>query len=129
MKNATIATSRTRATADHRIEYRPLPRAWGDVEGRRAVRARRASAAALGADPSTLEIPALADRTPVLADGPRALRDGTSAASPRAAAPAHPAPVPAPAHRAPRRGLWDRLQGSGGSPRRIRRGGQHLATA
>ena len=58
MKNATIATSRTRASADHVIAYRPLPEAWGDVESLRAVRARKARAAARGTDPSTLEIAA-----------------------------------------------------------------------
>ena len=58
MKNATIATSRTRASADHVIAYRPLPDAWGDVESLRAVRARKARAAARGLDPSTLEIAA-----------------------------------------------------------------------
>lgn len=58
MKNATIATSRTRASADHVIAYRPLPEAWGDVESLRALRARKARAAARGTDPSTLEIAA-----------------------------------------------------------------------
>ncbi|MFC7374829.1 hypothetical protein ACFQS2_09680 [Brachybacterium sp. GCM10030267] len=44
MKNATIATSRTRA-ADHEfIEYRPLPAAWGDLEALRSVRAAKARA-------------------------------------------------------------------------------------
>lgn len=54
MQNATIATSRTRATADHLIDYRPLPASWGDVDVLRAVRARRARAAAQGMDPSTV---------------------------------------------------------------------------
>jgi hypothetical protein len=58
MKNATIATSRTRASADHVITYRPLPETWGDVDSLRAVRARKARAAARGTDPSTLEISA-----------------------------------------------------------------------
>ncbi len=111
MKNATIATSRTRASADHVIAYRPLPEAWGDVESLRAVRARRARAAAQGLDPSTLETPALRAGTHVPADD-------SPAASRRA-----------PAHRAPRRGLWARLQGIDGTPRGNRRGGQHLATA
>ena len=29
MRNATISTSRTRASADHLIDYRPLPRHLG----------------------------------------------------------------------------------------------------
>lgn len=111
MKNATIATSRTRASADHVITYRPLPETWGDVDSLRAVRARKARAAARGTDPSTLEIPALLSRT----DGPA---EESSAASRRA-----------PAHRAPRRGLWARLQGLDAGTQRLRRGGQHLATA
>ena len=82
MKNATIATSRTRATSDHLIAYRPLPSAWGDVDALHAVRERRALAAAQGLDPSTLELPALLATTP---DSP----DGSAAA--------------------PRRGLWSRL--------------------
>lgn len=45
MKNATIATSRTRATTDRLIDYRPLPAAWGDRDALRAVRAARARAA------------------------------------------------------------------------------------
>lgn len=57
MRNATIATSRTRATTDL-IDYRPLPAAWGDVESLRAVRATKARAADRGLDPSTLEIAA-----------------------------------------------------------------------
>lgn len=58
MRNATIATSRTRATSDDLIDYRPLPAAWGDVESLRAVRAAKARAAEHGLDPSTLEIAA-----------------------------------------------------------------------
>ncbi|MEO2098321.1 MAG: hypothetical protein ABGX90_14405 [Brachybacterium sp.] len=111
MKNATIATSRTRATSDHLIEYRPLPSVWGDVDALHAVRERRALAAAQGLDPSTLELPALLATTPDPADG--------SAAAPRRA----------PAHRAPRRGLWSRLLGGDGTPRQVRGGGQHLAAA
>ncbi|APX33355.1 hypothetical protein BH708_12230 [Brachybacterium sp. P6-10-X1] len=56
MKNATIATSRTRATTDDLIDYRPLPAAWGDVEALHAVRAARAGAAERGLDPTTVEI-------------------------------------------------------------------------
>ncbi|MGP9843821.1 hypothetical protein [Brachybacterium sp. 107] len=58
MRNATIATSRTRATADHLIDYRPLPAAWGDVEALHELRAAKALAAERGLDPSTLEIAA-----------------------------------------------------------------------
>ncbi|WP_062947082.1 hypothetical protein [Brachybacterium sp. sponge] len=111
MKNATIATSRTRATSDHLIAYRPLPSVWGDVDALHAVRERRELVAAQGLDPSTLEIPALLARIPVPADG-------SPAASRRA-----------PAHRAPRRGLWSRLLGGDGTPRQVRGGGQHLAAA
>ena len=53
MKNATIATSRTRASTRGRITYRPLPRAWGDVDGLHAVRERRARAAAAVSAPDT----------------------------------------------------------------------------
>lgn len=111
MKNATIATSRTRAASDRLIEYRPLPRSWGDVDALHAVRERRALAAAQGLDPSTLELPALLATTRDSADG--------SAVAPRRA----------PAHRAPRRGPWARLLGGDGTPRQVRGGGQHLATA
>ncbi|WP_263311217.1 hypothetical protein [Brachybacterium atlanticum] len=111
MKNATIATSRTRAASDHLIAYRPLPSAWGDVDALHAVRERRALAAAQGLDPSTLELPALLATTRDSADG--------SAVAPRRA----------PAHRATRRGLWARLLGGDGTPRQVRSGGQHLAAA
>lgn len=63
MKNATIATSRTRATSADLIDYRPLPEAWGDVEALHALRASKARAAESGVDPSTLEI-AADNRTP-----------------------------------------------------------------
>lgn len=56
MKNATIATSRTRATETPLIDYRPLPAAWGDVEALREVRAARSRAARRGEDPSTLQV-------------------------------------------------------------------------
>ncbi|MGP9536478.1 hypothetical protein ACT3SP_00600 [Brachybacterium sp. AOP43-C2-M15] len=56
MRDATIATSRTRATADQLIDYRPLPAEWGDLEALQAQRAEKARAAARGLDPSTLEI-------------------------------------------------------------------------
>ncbi len=53
MRNATIATSRTRA---HRtpIAYRPLPAAYGDVAALQEVRATRRRAAEQGLDPSTV---------------------------------------------------------------------------
>ena len=62
MRNATIATSRTRATADHLINYRPLPATWGDLESLQEVRAAKSRAAARGLDPSTLEITASSRR-------------------------------------------------------------------
>lgn len=55
MRNATIATSRTRAAADHLIDHRPLPAAWGDVEAFHELRAAKARAAERGHDPSALE--------------------------------------------------------------------------
>lgn len=67
MRNATIATSRTRATSDQLIDYRPLPAQWGDLEALQAVRAEKARAAARGQDSSTLEIesvPAATHRSP-----------------------------------------------------------------
>jgi len=67
MRNATIATSRTRATTDRLIDYRPLPAAWGDREALRAVRAARTRAARHGQDPSTVQLPAVPA-------GPSALR-------------------------------------------------------
>lgn len=45
MKNATIATSRTRATDEQLIDYRPLPAEWGDLAALHAVRAERARGA------------------------------------------------------------------------------------
>lgn len=56
MRNATIATSRTRATTDQLIDYRPLPAEWGDLEALHALRAEKSRAAAHGLDASTLEI-------------------------------------------------------------------------
>lgn len=56
MKNATIATSRTRAAADHLIDYRPLPAQWGDLEALRTLRAARSRAAARGTDASTMQL-------------------------------------------------------------------------
>ena len=69
MKNATIATSRTRATSDHLIAYRPLPSAWGDVDALHAVRERRSLAASQGLDPSTLEFRAPSEPAPRLTSG------------------------------------------------------------
>ncbi|HJB10321.1 MAG TPA: hypothetical protein H9786_07285 [Candidatus Brachybacterium merdavium] len=56
MKNATISTSRTRATTsdDALIEYRPLSSDWGDVTALRALRSRKARSARRGADPTVL---------------------------------------------------------------------------
>ncbi|MGO1225381.1 MAG: hypothetical protein ACTMII_09745 [Brachybacterium sp.] len=60
MRNATISTSRTRATTeDHLIDYRPLPATWGELESLQQVRAAKARAAARGQDPSTFELAAL----------------------------------------------------------------------
>lgn len=57
MRNATISTSRTRASADHLIDYRPLPAAWGDLEALHAMRAAKGRAADRGRDSSTLQLP------------------------------------------------------------------------
>ncbi len=62
MRAATIATSRTRATADHLIDYRPLPAAWGDRTALQEVRTAKARAAERGLDPSTLEVAAPPER-------------------------------------------------------------------
>ena len=45
MKNATIATSRTRASSDTLLTYRPLQDEWGDADALRALRAHRTGAA------------------------------------------------------------------------------------
>ncbi|MDV3296233.1 MAG: hypothetical protein LOY01_10520 [Brachybacterium paraconglomeratum] len=74
-------------------------------------RAPTPTAAAEMAVPVRAELRALLARIPVPADG-------SPAASRRA-----------PAHRAPRRGLWARLLGGDGTPRQVRGGGQHLAAA
>ncbi|MDN5599470.1 MAG: hypothetical protein ACTHV2_03385 [Brachybacterium sp.] len=58
MRNATISTSRTRASADHLIDYRPLPATWGDRDALRAVRAAKVRAAGHGQDPSTVQLSA-----------------------------------------------------------------------
>ena len=71
MKNATIATSRTRATTDDLIDYRPLPAAWGDVEALHAVRAARAGAAERGLDPTTVEIAVVPETTRPARDSSR----------------------------------------------------------
>lgn len=60
MRDATISTSRTRATPDHLIDYRPLPEAWGDRAALQSVRASRTRAAMRGEDPSTLQLSATA---------------------------------------------------------------------
>lgn len=60
MKNATIATSRTRADSkQHFIDYRPIESAWGDAEALRALRTTKARrAAATGTDPELIEMSA-----------------------------------------------------------------------
>ncbi|WP_157975606.1 hypothetical protein [Brachybacterium sp. YJGR34] len=102
MRDATIATSRTRATTDL-IDYRPLPEEWGDLESLRALRATRTRAGARGLDPSTLELIV----APAAAPGP-----------------ADPAARPA-----RRRGLLALLGRGHGTHRRTGHGGGHLATA
>src|SRR5699024_4604367 len=62
MRNATIATSRTRATTDRLIDYRPLPAARGDRESLRALRTAKAQAGLGGEDPRTLQLPARTER-------------------------------------------------------------------
>ena len=105
MKNATIATSRTRATSDHLIAYRPLPSAWGDVDALHAVRERRSLAASQGLDPSTLELPALSDTTRDPASGYRSapthrpVDSDRSTSRRRPARSRRPAPRPVPAGR------------------------------
>ncbi|HJG90759.1 MAG TPA: hypothetical protein K8V81_03445 [Brachybacterium massiliense] len=105
MRNATISTSRTRATADAPlIDYRPLPASFGDREGLRAVRAAKSRAARRGEDPSTLQLPALRD----------------APAAPRPAREPHPG-------REPRRpGLLALLRRAPGIHRRGERGGRLL---
>ena len=77
MRNATIATSRTRATADAPlIDYRPLPASFGDREGLRAVRAAKSRAARRREDPSTLQLPAARDAAPVRRRAGRPRRPG-----------------------------------------------------
>ncbi|GAA1485141.1 hypothetical protein [Brachybacterium fresconis] len=91
MKNATIATSRTRATTENLIDYRPLSAAWGDVEALHAVRAARTEAAANGHDASTVEIAAVSETSRPARDHSR--RERTSSRRERGA------------HRRPARGL------------------------
>lgn len=100
MRNATIATSRTRATTEHLIDYRPLPAAWGDREALREVRTARARAAERGLDPSTLQI--------------------TASSAPPAR--------PAASSRRGRRGLFASLRREPGVHHRPRHGRGHLAT-
>ncbi|QNN82409.1 hypothetical protein H3H54_15635 [Brachybacterium sp. Z12] len=101
MRNATISTSRTRATTDHLIDYRPLPESFGDRESLQALRAAKARAADRGLDPSTLELRTVPAR------------------------PSHRAP----ARRAGGRGLLSSLLREPGVPRRRRDGRESLATA
>ena len=100
MRNATIATSRTRATTDQLIDYRPLPAEWGDLEALHALRAEKSRAAAHGLDASTLEI----ERVP-------------AERSHRTARPGRLRELLASLHREP------------GTPRHRRHRGGHLATA
>ncbi|ATG50708.1 hypothetical protein CFK38_03620 [Brachybacterium vulturis] len=58
MRDATISTSRTRATSDHLIDYRPLPASYGDREALHSLRVAKVRAAERGEDPSTLKLPA-----------------------------------------------------------------------
>ncbi|GAA4519206.1 hypothetical protein GCM10023160_02590 [Brachybacterium paraconglomeratum] len=111
MRNATIATSRTRVTAeDHLIDYRPLPAAWGDVASLQQVRAAKARAAARGQDPSTLVVTA-----------PPAQSAPLPAATPLAT-------LPATTHRS-HRGLLSSLLREPGVHRRPRHGRGQLAAA
>lgn len=65
MKDATISTSRTRATHTDTLTYRPLDPSWGDAEELRAVREMRTRAAQHGGDPSTVTTTGTtADRAP-----------------------------------------------------------------
>ena len=84
MRDATIATSRTRATTDTPpIAYRPLPDAWGDADALRELRAAKAEVAArTGADPTTLEMPAVpAESAPSSGRAARAALDSEHARS------------------------------------------------
>lgn len=45
MKNSTIATSRTRATSDPLLIYRPLREEWGDADALRTLRTQRSRTA------------------------------------------------------------------------------------
>ena len=57
MRDATIATSRTRASdTPDLIDYRPAPQEWGDTEALYRLRAAKARAAEQELDPSVLEI-------------------------------------------------------------------------
>ncbi|ASK65712.1 hypothetical protein CFK39_07525 [Brachybacterium avium] len=57
MRDATISTSRTRATSDHLIDYRPLPASYGDREALHSLRVAKVRATERGEDPSTLQLP------------------------------------------------------------------------
>lgn len=66
MRDATIATSRTRADRRPLIDYRPVPASWGDTEALHQLRLQKARAAELGEDPSLLQfraVPAPQQRT------------------------------------------------------------------
>lgn len=69
MRDATIATSRTRASdTPDLIDYRPAPQEWGDTEALHRLRIAKVRAAEQGLDPSVLEIvadPTAISRRPV----------------------------------------------------------------
>src|SRR5699024_11509360 len=106
MRNATIATSRTRATTDQLIDYRPLPAEWGDLEALHALRAEKSRAAAHGLDASTLEIERVpAERSHRTARPGRLRGLLAPPPGPEAQPPAPPRPRRrAPRHRPPRHG-------------------------
>ena len=112
MRNATIATSRTRATTDQLIDYRPLPAEWGDLEALHALRAEKSRAAAHGLNASTLEIERVPAERSHRTARPGRLRGLLAPPAPQARRPAPPPPR----RRSPRHGLTG--HGSG-----------HLATA
>lgn len=59
MRDATIATSRTRASyTPDLIDYRPVREEWGDIEALHRLRIAKVHAAEQGLDPSVLEIAA-----------------------------------------------------------------------
>ena len=63
MRDAAIATSRTRSDSRPLLTYRPRPASWGDTEGLAALRRAKAEAAARGADPSLAGLEVLGELT------------------------------------------------------------------